>query len=456
YPAFAVSAAVIYVLGLFFKNSVADYAVFLLGILILLAVKMIPRGEFKFFLVFAWLATATLAFPLKTISPAALLICCLWYLSLYVFSIPFGDAELKLNDREQELMNKKKNLEEIKRESVSTAEKEDDNIESEIKGITSLYTAAKDLSFAIKFDDMAVIIKEILKKVLKYNFKIEPDSVNVLLAFKKRDSFYIAASMGYDDEFIKEKEQELIKSVINDKTQLEISYSSSGNDNMDFHKSVLKVPFVVEKRLLGIMIISAPVENLFNAKQVENMKILANQIAISLEKVNLYEEIQQISVTDSLTGLFVHRYFQEKLEDEIKRAGRYDNHLSLVMCDIDFFKKINDTYGHLAGDFILKQLAVMLKNHTTPAETVARYGGEEFVIIMPDTDKEAAHAKAVKIRKDLEKTKLNFNGTLISITVSMGVSTYPGDAVSRRNLVEQADKALYASKNNGRNRVTKA
>ncbi|HNZ30024.1 MAG TPA: GGDEF domain-containing protein, partial [Candidatus Goldiibacteriota bacterium] len=110
----------------------------------------------------------------------------------------------------------------------------------------------------------------------------------------------------------------------------------------------------------------------------------------------------------------------------------------------------------LAGDFILKQLAVMLKNQTTPAETVARYGGEEFVIIMPDTDKEAAHAKAVKIRKDLEKTKLNFNGTLISITVSMGVSTYPGDAVSRRNLVEQADKALYASKNNGRNRVTKA
>ena len=119
YPAFAAAAAFIYVLAIFFKSSVADYAVFSLGVLILFGVKLMPRGGFNIFLVFAWLATAALAFPLKAISPAALLLCCIWYLALYVFSIPFGTAELNLKGREQEILNKKKNLEDIKRESVA-------------------------------------------------------------------------------------------------------------------------------------------------------------------------------------------------------------------------------------------------------------------------------------------------------------------------------------------------
>ncbi|PKL91573.1 MAG: hypothetical protein CVV21_05995 [Candidatus Goldiibacteriota bacterium HGW-Goldbacteria-1] len=456
YPALIAGAALIYLLGHFFGLSTAQYAVFFLGLIILLAARENTGIQMNLFLLSAVVLIFILSFKLKTISVSAALLGGLWFILLYMLSVPFARNELKLKLREVEIMKKKQDLELVKSESVNLAEKEDNNIESEIKGITSLYTAAKGLSFAMKYDDMAQIIKEILKKVLKYNFEIEPEKVNVLLVFKKADSFYIASSMGYDEEYIKEKEKQIIKSVINEKTGLEISYAASGLDDVHFHKSVLKVPFVVEKKLLGLMIISGSAENLFNDKQVESMKILANQIAISLEKVNLYEEIQQISVTDSLTGLYVHRYFQEKLEDEVKRAGRYDNQLSLVMCDIDFFKKVNDTYGHLAGDFILKNIAVILKNSTSPAETVARYGGEEFVIIMPDTDKEAAHIKAVKIRKEIEKTKLNFNGTVIGVTLSMGVATYPGDAISRRGLIERADKALYTSKHNGRNRVTKA
>jgi diguanylate cyclase (GGDEF)-like protein len=456
YPAFAAGAGIIFLVNRFFGRDIADYSVFFLGILILPAFRENARVQMYLFITFAVACTAALFFPFKALSLPALIISCLWYLVIYLFSVPFARNELKLKLREEEIMKKKKDLELVKASSVSLAEKEDMNVESEIKGITSLYTAAKGLSYALKYDDMAQVIKEILKKVLKYNFEIEPETVNVLLIFKKADSFYVASSMGYDEEYIKEKEKEIIKSAVADSKALEISYTSSAPDNMDFHKSVLKVPFVVEKKLLGVMIISGDKENLFNEKQVESMKILANQIAISLEKVNLYEEIQQISVTDSLTGLYVHRYFQEKLEDEVKRAGRYDNQLSLVMCDIDFFKKVNDTYGHLAGDFILKNIAIMLKNNTSPADTVARYGGEEFVIIMPDTEKEAAHIKAVKIRKEIEKTKLNFNGTIINVTLSMGVATYPGDAISRRGLIDRADKALYTSKHNGRNRVTKA
>jgi len=163
-----------------------------------------------------------------------------------------------------------------------------------------------------------------------------------------------------------------------------------------------------------------------------------------------------MSVTDSLTGLTVHRHFQEEMELELKRTSRYGGKLAIVMADIDFFKKINDTYGHLAGDFILKTIALILKNHTAQADTVARYGGEEFVIVFPDTDKDAAHMKAVRIRKDIESYKFMFNGQQIKVTMSMGVASFPADAELRRDLIEKADKALYKAKEEGRNRVIKA
>jgi len=195
---------------------------------------------------------------------------------------------------------------------------------------------------------------------------------------------------------------------------------------------------------------------LFSEKQIDSIKILSSQIAIAMEKVHLYEEVSKMSITDSLTGLHVHRYFQEKLENELKRTSRYGENLSLVMSDIDFFKNINDTYGHLAGDYILKTIAIILKNSTTPVDTVARYGGEEFVIIMPNTDKDAGHMRAVKIRKEVEKYRFVFKNTPIKVTMSFGVAAYPGDAITRRSLIDKADKALYRAKEEGRNRAVKS
>jgi diguanylate cyclase (GGDEF)-like protein len=175
-----------------------------------------------------------------------------------------------------------------------------------------------------------------------------------------------------------------------------------------------------------------------------------------MEKVFLYEEVTMISKIDSLTGLYVHREFQERLENELKRCARYQKELALIMGDIDFFKKMNDYYGHLAGDDVLKTIALILKNNTDAVDSVARYGGEEFVIILPDSDKKKAFQKAETIRKSIENYEFAYKGTKMGVTMSFGVAAYPGDATTRRAIIDKADKALYKAKETGRNKVIRS
>ena len=202
--------------------------------------------------------------------------------------------------------------------------------------------------------------------------------------------------------------------------------------------------------------ISSNKNNIFNEKQIGDVRILASQAALALEKVYLYEEIAHLSITDSLTGLYVHRYFQEKLESEIGRSAKNNKEISVIMSDIDFFKKVNDVYGHAAGDYVLKTIGLILKINTTSTETIARYGGEEFVIVLPETDKTHAIARAEMIRKTVEDFNFKFNGTDIKITLSLGVATLPVDAMTRRELIGRADQAMYVAKLSGRNRVETA
>jgi diguanylate cyclase (GGDEF)-like protein len=457
---YAAALAAVCGIGLAIKSGADNVSVFLLGYFVLSARINLQKKHSDIMLAIIAASTCIVFFPLNLITAGILLFCLGWYVVLYFYSIPFISLGGMLKVKESEILEKKAGLEKMKNTAVTSAEKEDAGIESEIKSITSLYTAAKDLSYTLKVKDTAESIKEIIKKIFKYNFKVDIDNVSMALVLKKRNDFGIEESFGFDEEYLKTKEKEIVKSILHHAESGSVIYDpefkGDSGQGEGFIKSVLYVPFMVEKKLLGVIFLAGSVEKLFTDSQVESMKVLANQMAMSLEKVYLYEEVELLSETDSLTGLFVHRYFQEKLENELKRALRYDQKLSFVMTDIDFFKKINDTYGHLAGDYILKDIARILKNMTSPADTVARYGGEEFVIIMPETEKDSAHAKAVRIRKEIEKYPFKFNGTDIKVTMSMGVASYPADAISRRNLIEEADKALYKAKENGRNRVMKS
>jgi two-component system cell cycle response regulator len=166
-----------------------------------------------------------------------------------------------------------------------------------------------------------------------------------------------------------------------------------------------------------------------------------------------HEEIYRLTTVDGLTQISNKRFFMESLEREIARAHRYQRAMSLVMFDIDHFKRINDTYGHLAGDYVLKQLASAVKQKIRREDLFARYGGEEFAIILPEIPLAPALTFAEKIRQVVEEHEFRFENTSIDVTISMGVAIADEDVRDVDELIKRSDERLYAAKAAGRNRV---
>ena len=167
-----------------------------------------------------------------------------------------------------------------------------------------------------------------------------------------------------------------------------------------------------------------------------------------------FEQQYKLATTDGLTELYNHRYFQEQMLMMVENAKRYDREFSLIILDIDFFKKFNDTFGHQAGDAVLRQVAHTLKKNVRATDIVCRYGGEEMSIILPNTPKDEASSTAQKICERVANNKYKLsNDKEGHVTISLGVATYPHDGSTPSEIIEAADKRLYSAKNNGRNRV---
>ena len=167
-----------------------------------------------------------------------------------------------------------------------------------------------------------------------------------------------------------------------------------------------------------------------------------------------FEQQYVLATTDGLTELYNHRYFQEQIRMQVEQSKRYNNNFSLIIIDIDFFKKFNDTFGHQSGDAVLRQVAQTLKRNVRSTDIVCRYGGEEMSIILPNTSKDEAIATAQKICNRVAEKKFKLTGNNeTNVTISLGVATYPFDGDTAPKIIEAADKKLYNAKNNGRNQV---
>jgi diguanylate cyclase (GGDEF)-like protein len=169
-------------------------------------------------------------------------------------------------------------------------------------------------------------------------------------------------------------------------------------------------------------------------------------------EIAIYERTERSAVTDGLTGLFNHAYFIQALNREVLRARRHDLKLSLAMFDLDDFKKVNDTHGHLEGDRILMKSAAVIRESLREIDTAARYGGEEFAVLLPETSRAGAHVVADRIRRRIEERFRR--GEVSHETISGGVATYPEDATSPEDLLRRADEGLYRAKADGKNRIT--
>lgn len=167
-----------------------------------------------------------------------------------------------------------------------------------------------------------------------------------------------------------------------------------------------------------------------------------------------FEQQYRLATTDGLTELYNHRYFQEQIRMQVEQSKRYNNNFSLIIIDIDFFKKFNDTFGHQSGDAVLRQVAQTLKKNVRATDIVCRYGGEEMSIILPNTGKDEALSTAQKICERVANRKFKLAGDKeTNVTISLGVSTFPFDGDTASAIIEAADKRLYNAKHNGRNQV---
>jgi len=197
-------------------------------------------------------------------------------------------------------------------------------------------------------------------------------------------------------------------------------------------------------------------ELMARVRSLLRLKFLHDELENKMEQLDeARKELQQLAITDGLTGLFNYRYFRSQLDHELERARRHNLELSLIMIDIDFFKSYNDTNGHPAGDVVLKIIADAVRENIRKIDIPCRYGGEEFILILPDTGKTAAVVVAEKIRDLIEKMPFKNqekqpNGKL---TISIGVATFPEDGATSNELVENVDANLYKAKQSGRNKV---
>jgi diguanylate cyclase (GGDEF)-like protein len=220
--------------------------------------------------------------------------------------------------------------------------------------------------------------------------------------------------------------------------------------------SLLAVPLKARNRALGALILTAP-RGAFDSSYRRVLEILANQAAATLSLIKDREQQRELAVRDGLTGLYNRRAFDELLDASIANEDRREEgRMGLVILDLDHFKKLNDTFGHPAGDAALRSCARLLAQHLRKGDQAARFGGEEFVVILPGLHEDRAVQAAERLRVAVETHPLVFEGAKIPLAASFGVAVWPADGRDPEALLASADRALYTAKETGRNRVVAA
>ncbi|MBU2574103.1 MAG: sensor domain-containing diguanylate cyclase [Elusimicrobia bacterium] len=217
--------------------------------------------------------------------------------------------------------------------------------------------------------------------------------------------------------------------------------------------AIVVVPLNLFGSIAGFIRVASAKADSFSAADLRRLELISTIAAVSMENIYLYEKVKELAIKDGLTGIYTHRAFQTRMEEEILRAARTKIPFSLIMTDIDHFKSYNDIYGHQAGDAVLKTAALVLAENIRDIDFAARYGGEEFAVILTGVNKAAACAVAEHLRQTLESRHFSFGGKTSRVTASFGVAEFPSEAAISSQLVRAADERLYKAKKDGRNRV---
>ncbi len=258
-------------------------------------------------------------------------------------------------------------------------------------------------------------------------------------------------------------------SILNDNINCEVLFDvlSSGkpilnnfvdSDEYVFAKgrevsSLICIPLLTKARKYGLVLIEHKYYNAFDNENVRLLDIIGQQVGIAIENAELYQQMQEFARIDGLTGIYNRLYFQERYEMEFSKAVDEKYELSLAIFDVDYFKRFNDTYGHLFGDKVIRTIAELVSSSLRSTDIIARYGGEEFIILFPHTSLSEAHEKVESLRSIISQAIIKDELITASMTASFGISNYPECTVSPKELLKSADTALYEAKASGRNCV---
>lgn len=211
------------------------------------------------------------------------------------------------------------------------------------------------------------------------------------------------------------------------------------------------IPLISFGQSLGVLVLSSNRANAFSNSEVQPLESVADICATAIQNSHYVERVKQLAYLDGLTGIFNRRFFELRIAEEIERARRFSTGLGVIMIDIDQFKRLNDEFGHLLGDEVLRQVSSILHRQLRKIDVVCRYGGEEFAILLPETNCQYTLAVAEKLRRMVEAWQ--FPGVPRAVTISAGTANFPEHGTGRDELVSAADAGLYAAKQKGRNRV---
>ena len=333
----------------------------------------------------------------------------------------------------------------------------------QIQELNIFHDVAKALTSSLNLDS---ILQTIMDKMAEY---FRPDTWSLLMVDESKQELYFAIAVGEAADTLKNLrlkvgegiagwvarhgESLIVPDVYNDPR-----FAKRVDEMTKWQtRSIICVPLRAHHRVLGVIqLINCPVET-FGDNELFFLRALCDYAAIAIDNARAVEKIQELTITDDVTGLYNARHLYTTLESEVYRSARFGYEFTVLFIDLDHFKRVNDTHGHLVGSRLLAEVGFHLKHHLRLIDYAFRYGGDEFVILLPQTNKDAAMVVAHRILDVFRHTAfLAGDGLGLSVRASIGVATYPEDAKSTHEIIRQADEMMYMVKNSTRDNIAVA
>lgn len=330
--------------------------------------------------------------------------------------------------------------------------------------VAAFHELGKALTSSLQLDQVLLTIME------KIHEFIQPDTWSLLLVDEEKQDLYFQIATGHGSQALKDIRVKLGQGIAGwvAQTGQPVIVPDVSKDTRFFAKvdektkmetrSIVAVPVRFRDHCLGVIeLINCVGPDGFNDRDLALLEALADYAAIAIENARHVERIHELTITDDCTALFNSRHMHDVLDREIYRSQRYGFELSLIFIDLDYFKKVNDSYGHLMGSKLLREIGQAIRANCRQIDSAFRYGGDEFVVLLPQTSRENAASVARRLHDLIRKQLwLVDEGLNVRVTASVGVASFPRDAKTKSELLHLADEAMYLVKNNARDGVAAA